>query len=278
MRSHLFVALVIVSISGSAWAQIPTGNLAMWLKADAGTTVSSSALTSWADQSGNGHNATPDTNSAAITLASNEINGLPAVQFNGSSQWMDIAGQVLTSQQFTVFAVATDTGGDGIATFREIFSNWTPGNGAQSIFLGTTGNLAQTTRAARFTDDLGGANDPNTPQLGVGQVPNNTTIVLSGESTASDATAYLDGTALGDRGSALTTRDPTTAYALGSQGTGGIELWQGDIAEVIVYNSALSDADRNTVTLYLEQKYGVPEPSVLGFLAVASLLIRRRAN
>jgi hypothetical protein len=51
----------------------------------------------------------------------NGINGLPAVQFNGT-QWMDIAGQVITGQQFTVFAVISDTGpGSG---GREVFSDF----------------------------------------------------------------------------------------------------------------------------------------------------------
>ena len=38
---------------------------------------------------------------------------------------------------------------------------------------------------------------------------------------------------------------------------GGLFYWDGDIAEVIIYDSNLSDADKNEVGGYLATKYGL---------------------
>ncbi len=83
---------------------------------------------------------------------------------------MSIAGQVITGQQFTIVALASDsTTGAGNTGFREIVSNWDSSNSTTSVFLGTTG---YNPTAVRFTDQIGGAADPLHNQTGVGSIPN----------------------------------------------------------------------------------------------------------
>jgi len=50
--------------------------------------------------------------------------------------------------------------------------------------------------------------------------------------------------------------------------------WDGDIAEILIYNTALSSTDRQSVHEYLVAKYALPEPSVvaLGLLGLFGLL------
>ena len=273
-----FVAFTLLGCAAYASAAaIPTTNLALWLDAGQGvTTDTSSNVTLWQDQSGQGHDATVDpvVNSAPV-LAANQINGLPAVQFNGG-QTLDIAGQVLTSQQFTIFAVVTDTS-DVSSGLSDIFSNWTGANSVQSVFLGTASGIDGVTRSVRFTDDIGGATDPNHTETGVGSVPSNTPLILNGNSTATDANIFLDGSLLYDNGAPLSTRELDTPYAVGAQGQNDFEFWQGDIAELIVYNSALSTDDFNAVNNYLDTKY-LPEPASMAMIALLGLpvLARRR--
>jgi uncharacterized repeat protein (TIGR01451 family) len=50
----------------------------------------------------------------------------------------------------------------------------------------------------------------------------------------------------------------------------------GDIAELIVFNSVLNAADRQSVNEYLFAKYSIPEPSALALLSLGALLFRRR--
>jgi hypothetical protein len=60
--------------------------LSLWLKADAGVTLSGSNVTAWADQSGNGRSVAV-VNSPSLTA--NSINGKPTIDFNGSTQYVD---------------------------------------------------------------------------------------------------------------------------------------------------------------------------------------------
>ena len=64
----------------------------------------------------------------------------------------------------------------------------------------------------------------------------------------------------------------------------GYSAWQGDIAEVLVYDRRLSASEFNAVGGYLEQKYGldtvfqpVPEPATWGLMLVGLWAVRRRA-
>jgi len=70
----------------SGGSLIPASGLSLWLKADAGVTLSGSDVTAWADQSGNGRTVTL-ANSPSFTASS--INSRPTVDFNGSTQFAD---------------------------------------------------------------------------------------------------------------------------------------------------------------------------------------------
>jgi hypothetical protein len=78
--SNLFVAPFV------PFSPADIAGLSLWLKADAGVTLSGSNVTAWADQSGNGRTVTL-TNSPAFTASS--INSRPTVDFNGSTQFAD---------------------------------------------------------------------------------------------------------------------------------------------------------------------------------------------
>lgn len=83
-----------------------SANLMMWLRSDVGVTTSSGAVTNWADQSGNGYNATQSSGSARPTLTTNAVNGLPAITFNGSSHFLTLpAGFSNLSQGISFYIV-----------------------------------------------------------------------------------------------------------------------------------------------------------------------------
>jgi hypothetical protein len=249
--------------------------LTMDLEASKGVTTDGSGnVLSWADQSGNGHDASQGLSGSQPTLVNNAVNGGPALLFNGNGSFLNIAGQVITSQQFTVLALVTDTStGSG---FREIFSNWTAANMVTSVFLGDTG---QAPVRARFTDDMGGATDPMHTQSGVGTVSNpNTPFVLTGVSDTSDAFVYQNDTQIAAHGSALSARDLTTPYSIGTQG--GFEFWSGYISAVVVYDRALSASEVQQDVAYL-QGQSVPEPSstIMGGMGfIFAVLVARARN
>lgn len=268
----------LLSAVSPAFADGPaTSGLSLWLESNQGLATDGS---SWLDQSGNGHDATalPGQNPTVIP---NAINGLPAVQFSGG-QALSIAGQVITGQDFTIFAVAQDAT-TSPAGFREIFSNWDPSNQTTSVFLGTTGFPV----AVRFTDDIGGANDPIHNQTGVGVIPNaGNPFVLTAVSGSTDAFLNLDGSPFYDNGAPLSQRDvSSTGYFIGEQGSSPFEYWDGTIEELLVYNGDLTPSQITQTQDYLLAKYGigspVPEPStwamIIAGFAGLGWLSRRRA-
>ena len=156
----------------------------MQLESDSGLTVDQLGhLTSWADGSGKGHNASAPEGSGPLFVI-NALNGKPALRFNGVNNALIVQGQVLSSQQFSMFAVINDTRAlpPTDHDFREVFSNWRSiSTTAASVFLGTTAFGGKV--RARFTDDMGGATDPNHRQEGIGEFPNPSNyFILSGES------------------------------------------------------------------------------------------------
>jgi hypothetical protein len=140
--------------------------LALWLEAGASvTTDPSGGVLAWTDQSGAGHDASQANPSSRAQLVSGALNGNPVLRFNGTTSFLNVTGQVLTSQQFTVFAVVNDLGVSDYA-YREVFSNWYPlANEDSSVFFGLA---HENPTRARLTDNFGGA-DPPYDQQGAGE-------------------------------------------------------------------------------------------------------------
>lgn len=130
-----------------------------------------------------------------------------------------------------------------------------------SVFLGTTGSPA--TPKVRFTDNFGGATDPQNPQTGAGNITTPMqAFVLSAISNSNNAQIYQDGNLLSQHNAPLTSRDLSSPFYIGKQGTfAGGEYWQGDIAAILVYNKALNASEQTQVLDYLNSKYlGLASP------------------
>ena len=250
-------ALAILWVQGAAASGPPRKALVLWLKADKGLATDGST---WADQSGQKHNATAISGEAP-TYVANAIKGLPAAQFSGA-QAMTIAGPLLTSQQFTVVALVTDTGlNEGLGLRRDVISNWSPNTGPQSIFLSTiTSQVSRKNKTPvdriRFTDAIGGSTDKNNPEGGQGMIANPTMpFEFGGISTSTDASIFVNGKTLYSLGTPLPARDETMPWFIGQQGAANVEFYIGDIAEILVYDRALSVAELKKVTGYLRTKW-----------------------
>jgi hypothetical protein len=68
---------------------------------------------------------------------------------------------------------------------------------------------------------------------------------------------YLNGEPNGEGQITATLADAGTPLLIGTRGDLFTKM-KGDIAELIIYNTALSDADRSKVVNYLGSKYGIP--------------------
>jgi hypothetical protein len=193
------------------------------------------------DLSGQGHNASQLSATAQPSFRWKGIGEKPTLHFDGRGRFMHLAGQLLDSQQHTIICVVSD---EEVSGHREILSNWngSVGNSVKSLFLG----LAENSKI-RFSDAftaVRSATDPAQP------------FILTAVNGSDFASVFQDG-ALLRSAAALPERRLDTSWVLGQQGNINGEFWKGGIAEIRVFNRALSDVERHTVELALAEHYGL---------------------
>ena len=239
--------------------------LVLWLRAEDGVqTDDMGGVMFWQDRSPVSiegllpHDASQAKVEARPKRIANAINGRPALRFDGKQHFMHLAGTVVWSQQFSIFAVTNHRASAGAA--REIISNWHHrGRTTTSVFLGTTGLTG-----IRFTDafsQAGNVSEPTKP------------FILTGISAGDGAFTFHNRSPLASSDK-LAQRDLSAPYVIGTQGNHNNEWWHGDIAEILVYDRALDETERETVWRYLAARYGIKlqlRQDDLQLLALASL-------
>jgi hypothetical protein len=246
------LAFLAASLSNSskperAAQKLDTSGLRLWLRADRGVHADASGRVSgWDNVSGSGAGAAQPLARAQPLLVSDALNGRPALRFDGKRDYLSIPAQVLTSQQFSIFAVVSDRAADG---HREIFSNWRrEDNIATALFLGATGAAS-----ARLSDDFS--------PVGV-LAHREKPFILSAVAGPGSVAVYQQRNEIAKKVSPLAPRNLAGPYVIGQQGNIGGEFWNGDLLELRVYNRALSDAEREQVWDELNDRYGVaPRPA-----------------
>ena len=222
----------------SSFAPTNIAGCELWLAADKIVGhVDGDAIGTWSDASGLGHDATQATGANQPLYKTAIINGLPVVRFDGSNDSLSVAGITNNDATRTVFVVLKDI----TAGVKLLFSLAGSSSNSATIFQDGSGVYQYEKTQAAGTVTFGTA--LHTPAL----------LTLRFNSTSSADAFFNNGTA--------TNFDPDDGYQSGSNplaiGTGLSTWWNGDIAEIISYNTALADADVDTVRNYLGGKYGL---------------------
>jgi hypothetical protein len=236
----------------SAFLPSDLPGLVLWLDAsDSGTiTATGSVVDTWTDKSANAASYGTLTGLGRPETGTRTINGLNALDFDGS-QALSAPSILLvdaTDGTCTTLAVAlTDTiaGGTG-----GIFSQDPGGGGTRGQqYLRRTGSALETVRivGSVVTDAAGTA------------IVVSTAFVASQVLTASGARveAFIDGAS---NGASAGSGANTTAANIPRVGVASTtaQRWDGLIGEIVQYDRALSDTDRQTVETYLATKWGTP--------------------
>src|ERR1700678_326284 len=87
------------AVSAPAWTPASLNGLVLWLRADLGVTQVANAVSSWADQSGQGHTFSASGAAQPTLTATGGPNSLPCIAFNGASNVMSSASPVTTVAQ-----------------------------------------------------------------------------------------------------------------------------------------------------------------------------------
>jgi hypothetical protein len=250
----------ILSSAPFAVTGYPAGSLfpIAWFRADKITGLTNGeAMATWSDYSGNGFNATQSTPGRDPTYVTNVMNHLPVVRFNtANSTYLSFPRPI--SNDFTIICVFQSTQGLGSGTLYYQGAGLVNAEVAGVIndfgtCLFANGSIAAGTGDPDVAVDSGaGYNDGN---------PHLFTFIRS--LTTGLVALYVDGVEMGTTIGATDSLTAPPVIVLGAQQT-LLNYLSGDIAEVEIYNTALSGANQQNAETPLFQKYGIPPPPPTG--------------
>ena len=215
------------------------GLAAWWDASDASTITDTGGLVdSWDDKSGNAATLTATTTQRPTTASSSQ-NGLNTLTLNGTSTVLrDTTVDTLTTDN-TVFCVMKSS---ATAATRSMF-NGTSGTYQALYITGSTGSKS-------FNLYRGGVS----VLLVFGDETVWRIYTYKSSSASFDSFGRVNGVQGADQAVGSSKGGGWTLFANHS---GTAEFWEGEAAEVIAYDTALSDADIASVETYLSDKWGI---------------------
>lgn len=209
--------------------------LIFWLKADSITSGDGNPVATWPDSSTAANNATQSNGTLQPVYHAATLNGHAIVTFNGFNDELTVTPFDLTYA--TVIAACSMT-----AVGYEVCILGGAVNDGITFY--TDGGLYWINTGASWVGIAPFAADPAGP---------GPWHVLTWRRSAS----VFDGWKDGSQSVGSPAPDATVTHVVDVGKRGGGPAANGSIAEVLVYNSALSDADRLAVETYLRTKYGI---------------------
>jgi len=280
MRKLLFIAFMLAATLSKGQLQMmftadslfgitsPLGvdSLFYWFAADlgvldslGGTIANNEGVGTWADQSGNGYNITQTTDTdRPVYKATGGAGSKPALQFDGSDDYMTSTAHFWGSDDITIFVVgkwasATRNVSEAVigkGTGSGDKRNWQfyGGNTAESYFIRLNafkdGAATNVTNYTTDTEDKSATNK----------------LYAATSNGAGTYTLYVDGSvvattrSVGGTGDDTIFNDNTAGSRIGIN-LGGTLFSQMTISEIIVYSRAITTAQRVAIETYLNKKY-----------------------
>jgi predicted outer membrane repeat protein len=262
-------AVLSVGVAGGGTVNPPgvaSGTLQLWLKADAGAVVTTSGdMVRWQDQSGNKNDAIQlNTNEQPSIVYPASLGGLAAIRFSGAQNLPQ--GEYLTGTgtvgvlgdmtSFMVYDVSTSAIPEQVAFFIGV-----PGsqNGGRGDYL-ASGEMSFATWVSSYNS--GYPVPTNAYRIWSDRISGNQTQLEFFDDTLDTASNFVlvfSPHAPPGAGYYVGGLDPAVQYVETGRN------FAGDIAELMVYDGALSDSDRLAVLNYLKQKYYQVNPPGLSY-------------
>jgi alpha-tubulin suppressor-like RCC1 family protein/predicted small metal-binding protein len=234
-------------VIGAGPALTVVSGLKLWLAGDRGlVTNATGQVSQWLDQSGNGNHASQGVAGSQPSAVSDGVWNQPSLRFDGVNDRLDFTA--IDTPEFTVF----------VAYQMWSHKAWAgPINNrvdGQRGFQMVSGTADLSTYVPHLTKWNG------VSEVGVKRVENAQNVPFGAQVQVwtSDYRYYQDGT------------EQTVVNGVGGWNSPGANIgrgWDymgGDIAEVLIYDSVLSTADRQAVEAYLAQKYPHCEKPTIG--------------
>jgi len=246
--------------------EIPTNHLQLWVRGDIGVVLNGTTVSRWIDQSGNGNDAIQNDTSRQPVFMNNKLNHKPVLQFDGANDRLGLTGTNQMSQISLFIVERPEQGATGPNPYFPIEFGDNNNSGRFGLSM-------QNIYSHNSPDEIDPFFDPSSwvsavaPGCAEFDLWKDISVTLN---------QYIYSTTLRANGvDAVITPEGSTNTSLsfplgnttgtGIGGIGGIDgesvgqlQFKGDIAEVIVYDTVLSNTDRQAVEIYLKTKYLLP--------------------
>jgi hypothetical protein len=209
----------------------------LWLDANSLGLNNNDPVSSWTDNSGNSNHAAQSTSSRQPTFKTSQINGFPAVDFDGSADYLKLTNHI-TTNAFSVFGVySSDVSNFGSLYQLENHLHIHLSNNFRLYYTNPERNYNRTKSSGSFSvvssrtvsDSTGGA------------------LELSNNASINSVTRTM---LWGFDSSLIGARVHPINNTLG-------QFANGQVAELIMFNNHVNAAQRNIVTAYLAAKYNL---------------------
>ena len=227
-----------------------TTSLGLWLKADQGveeaaadTAEDGDSVLNWLDNTININNASQTTGANQPTYNEAVFNFNPSINFDGTNH--EMTANVATSADITIFAVAEGT----YSSTKTLLNLDNGANGSIDVE-----QTAATTVQGSYTDSASSTSGTASATITSG-VPN--LVNYRQQTTGGANRIFINGIqTIGGTPNANTLSGNFTA-GIGADPSTSSTRWNGEIAEMIVYNYKVPQAERWRIESYLGIKYGI---------------------
>jgi hypothetical protein len=239
-----------------------TNGLQLWLHAGAGTTMGlgETGVVQWADQSGNNNHALQIDENLAPVLTNGAVNGHPALRFDGVNDFLEVADSdsiSITGDITTMFVLRFSD----FATFRAVWGKTAANQPAPTDIYANSG-----TGRLRFFRGNGTLNGSAEATRAFAA---NTFLLGGVEMVGTAARHYYNGLLNGSANITAPVADANGTLRVGTRGD-LVTRMKGEMAELVIFNRALSTAERRSVERYLAEKYSLP--ALLGVTNAAPIV------
>jgi hypothetical protein len=236
---------------------------ALWLDASDESTLSGpggGAVSQWSDKSGNGNNVIQNTSADQPKTGIRTLNGMNVLDFDGTTQHLvgPLSVTPTASTAFIVFGNDVDATDPVLVLAPSSGNDWNSVNGA--VFdTGTAGHIFEVVHRHIGTDraHIPGSR-PTPPGVYAGRIDSVDVEAFAFTQDQTDA-------GIGYGGSGTCSQVLISGRYLSGAINSSLAL-DGAVAEVLVFDSILSDTDMNKVADYLTEKW-VPVPLRVGATA-----------
>lgn len=229
-----------------------------WFKADAiSGATNGSSLAAWIDSSGNGYNATQSARAQQPVYLTNAMNGLPVVRFNTTNS-TSLSFVRPVQDDFTMICVFQSTQGLNSGSLYYQGAGLVNGEVAGVIndfgtCLFANGSVAAGTGNPDVAVDSAPGYNDGKPHI----------MTFTRTESLGLVSLYMDGSFVGTTTGDTQSLTSPPVLTLGAQQT-QLYFLSGEIAEVQIYDSALSGTNLQAVEGPLFQKYNIAPPAPSG--------------